>query len=182
MRSAVGFGLVCATVVALAACKSAEQKCAEARGTANAAWDGAISFANDGVTRAKAVRSKAELTITREIEPRISNAAMAAAAAQYDRNTDAFQRAYVAAQSALCLADKQCTQVKHEDAEARDQQHDLEALLASIRGVLDAMPRDPALAKQLSDAIVVDENVLLDTAKKQTVAMFNVCKDVAPAH
>jgi hypothetical protein len=44
------------------------------------------------------------------------------------------------------------------------------------------MPRDPALAKQLSDAIVVDENVLLDTAKKQTVAMFNVCKDVAPAH
>ncbi len=168
-----------AMLFALTACKSAQEKCNEGRAAALSAWQARIA----GLTQARKLaidtEAASQLELSGKIEPRTSAAAAKAASARYERSDDAWQRAYVAAQNAACSADPDCTRVRHAAAEALDQQKDIDEKLSAASAVRTAVASNPALSKQLTDAVIPEQgSQSLDRAKQATAHFYEACKDL----
>lgn len=167
-----------ALACALCACTSAEKECAEARVTAQAVWRAHIETLEHARTRSVAAQANARLELN-QIEPKLSDEAAASASARYDRSTDAWQRAFVAAQSAACGKQPRCAELRALDADAREQQEDLTGKLVTANAVLGSLNTSAERARSLASALVPQpDEPLLAEAKKKALAMFETCKDV----
>lgn len=173
--------LSCALWVAVG-CKSAEEKCEEARVSAEHAWQAQV----DAHTRARkasvAAQAEAKTKLLREVEPRLSAAAIDAATKRYDRGTDAWLRAFQASQNSLCASDPDCAQLTRENVQAQEDQVDLAEKIATEQAALSAIRKTPDAMKQAAAAVIPDvANPALGVAKQASEAAYTECKDVKPA-
>ncbi len=169
------------TTVAVPACKSAEDKCTLAQNAAEQAWQMQLTDLQAQAKQARAAQASSETKLIKEIEPRLAQAAEKAASARYNRDDDAWMRAYKANQNAACARDPECARTKQTNAEAKDKQQNLvpklmavQAALATVRGAADK-------AWQAAQAVMPElGNQLLDTAKQHSAAAYAACKDLKP--
>lgn len=172
--------IVLGLVVTLFACTSAEEKCEQARVASEGVWRAHLETLENARRRALDTQAKAQLELT-QIEPRLSQGAADVASARYDRNTDAWQRAFVVAQATACANDARCKELRSLDSEARAQQAEIQQKIEVDERVLEQLRKSAARAHELAEQIVpMAEETLLAEARKQTAAMYDVCKDLPP--
>lgn len=166
----------------LIACKSAEEECEEARVNAERGWQQMIDTHMKAHSASVAAQTEATTRLIRDIEPRLSAAAEQAATQRYDRGTDAWQRAFIASQNALCSAEPECSQIKRENAAAQAAQEELVEKLVSERAALAAVRQAPARMKEAAKQVTPDvKDAALQGAKQASEAAYEACKDITAA-
>jgi hypothetical protein len=173
--------LLLTALLAACACASAEDKCEEARALAESSWQAVIDSHEKARKASVAAQGEATTRLAREIQPRFSAPAAQAASARYDRNTDAWQRAFDASRNAMCAQDPECTQLKRENAQAQAAQVELAEKLESERAAHDAVRKTADEMKRLAATAYPDTaNAALQAARKASEAAFAACNGLPP--
>jgi hypothetical protein len=159
-------------------CKDAQEKCEDARVAAERSWGDYIAALEAAHAQAVAVQAKSKLSMTREVEPRISARASQAASARFERGVDGWHRAFVAAQAEECTKDALCTQLRHDEAVARDTQAELEAKLRPAKLALTGVRSSAERARDSADVVTPDpDDARVATAKRSSAAVYETCHD-----
>jgi hypothetical protein len=172
----------CACLLAGAvSCKSAEENCALAQAAAEQAWQAQLTTLQKQSNDARETQANSETKLIKEIEPRLAQAAAQEASARYDRNSNAWMRAYQASQSSACARDAECARTRQSNAEAKEKQQDLAPKLSAVLAVLAAIRSPAEAAKQAVDAVVPEfGNAQIDAAKQLSARAYEACKNVRP--
>ena len=166
-------------VLALGACKSAEEKCAEARASAGTAWAGYIDPLTSEHKAASETIKEAHRTLKATVEPRIGEAANKLADQRYIPGTEGWSRGRVVVFDQLCQQDGQCAKLKHDIADAQNKLVDLDERLAPALAARKALEGNASGAKAAADNAIIDpERPALKLAQAASAEAEAVCEGV----
>jgi hypothetical protein len=176
---AITFGL-CAALVVLCGCKSAEEKCREAQGAAQASWTSYHTELQRLHAAAVTEQAEAQAKLSGPIEKRLSEAATKQADQRYDRTSSAWLRAYDAAMQTACSAEPECSGLKERSATAKQRSEELAPRLIAAQAAVEATTDLQAKAQAAAASVRDDfERVaLVKAARAATEAAGEACSGV----
>lgn len=134
-----------ATVMAMAllsvagGCTSAEEKCAQRRAEAEAAWTAYLQVLETQAAAEKKAIADAKLALEGSIDKRLSFKAKQEATRMHDEGTMEWHRTYTALYQAACTGDEECRAVRMKKTEAETTLEGLDKTLKTSRLVVEAI-------------------------------------------
>jgi hypothetical protein len=181
-RHAVPILLSIALPLLLAACKSAEQKCAERRAAGTAAWSAYIDPLEAEHKAATETIRNAHSALKGSVEPRISDAANKLADQRYIPGSEGWSRGRVIVFNELCGKDAECSKLKHDISDAQNTVSDLAERLEPARAARKALEGNASGAKAAADAAIIDpDRPALKLAQAASAEAQAACAGVAQA-
>lgn len=179
MSAPARFVVSALAVLALGACKSAEERCAESRAAAGTAWAGYIDPLTGEHKAASETIKEAHRTLKATVEPRIGEAANKLADQRYIPGTEGWSRGRVVVFDQLCKQDGQCAKLKHDIADAQNKLVDLDERLAPALAARKALEGNASGAKAAADNAIIDpERPTLKLAQAASAEAEAACEGV----
>jgi hypothetical protein len=157
LRRGTGYSAVSLLgALALCACKSDQEKCAEARAAATSAWSAYIDPLEAEHKAANETIKTAHSTLKGSVEPRLSEAATKLADQRYIPGTEGWSRGRAVVLDELCRKDAECAKLKHDVHDAENKLKDAEERLGPARAARKALDGNASGAKAAADAAIID--------------------------
>lgn len=167
-------------VLSSSGCKSAQQKCTEARAATDSAWTGYVGLLEGEQAKAKALILENQRAL-QTLDARIGELAKTASDKLYAPGSDAWLRGYHVAFNDQCTKDPRCSSLKQGIAEAKAAIEDLEERVTLARAATAAMVGDLAQAKAASAACILDvTRPGLKAAQATMLELEERCADLPP--
>jgi hypothetical protein len=165
--------------LALLSCKSAEEKCAEARAAATTAWSAYIDPLETEHAAAHVTIKSAHTTLKASVEPRLGEAANTIADQRYIPGTEGWSRGRAVVFDDLCRKDSECAKLKHGIHDAENTIKDHDERLGPARAARKALAGSASGAKAAADAAIIDpERPALKLAQAASAEAELACEGV----
>ena len=168
--------------LALAACKSVEEKCGESRAASVAAWTTYVDGLSGEIQAAKDTILNAQRTLKSTVEPRLNDAANRIADQRYIPGSEGWSRGRAVVFDSLCAKDDECSKLKHAIPDAQNTIKDLEERLPLAVAARQALDGNASGAKAAADAAIIDpERPALKLAQAASAQTQEVCAELPAA-
>lgn len=170
---------LCVLVVVTASCTSAEEKCAAARKGAVDAWGGYLEHLERDVATATKVQGDTQVKLSGDVEKRLAAGARKSADERYKPGSGAWMRAFIAAKSAACSDDEECSELRRQNVSAADDKERLGKLIESANEVQKLLAGDLSKGREAADAL--ERNFEYDEMQPARVLMaeaVEACADL----
>jgi hypothetical protein len=170
-----------ALLLPLASCKSAGEKCEEARAAAATAWTAYIDELSTKVAVAKETIKTGHSTLKGSVEPRMSEEATKLANQRYIPSTEGWSRGRGVILLELCEKDAECKKLKHDIADAENTVRDLEERIGPASAARAALEGRAAGAKSAAAQAIIDpERAGLKAAQAASTVTEEACAEWTP--
>jgi hypothetical protein len=165
--------------LALLSCKSAEEKCGEARAAATAAWSAYIDPLESEHKAASDAIKSSHTTLKASVEPRLSETANKIADQRYIPGTEGWSRGRAVVFDELCRKDSECAKLKHDIHDGENTVKDRAERLPPARAARKALEGNANGAKAAADAAIIDpERPALKLAQAASAEAQAACEGV----
>ncbi|MFI5309549.1 MAG: hypothetical protein ACHQ53_19490 [Polyangiales bacterium] len=174
---------MCCALLALGtgACKSAAQKCAEARAAAHTGWNAYVTALEGAQKAALQAQSESHRKLSSEIEHRLGPAVQKLADARYPRSSSAWLRAYQSAYHDACARDPECSALTERGIQAKATLDDFRDRLPLAKAALEASDGAAETASSAAKAAIVHPDYpQLKKAQLLSATAYQRCKDLPP--
>jgi hypothetical protein len=179
-RGARRYAVALLGALALCACKSDQEECAEARATAATAWSAYIDPLEAEHKAASDTIKSAHSTLKGSVEPRMSDAATKLADQRYIPGTEGWSRGRAVIIDDMCRKDAECAKLKHDIHDAENKIKDAEERLGPARAARKALDGNASGAKAAADGAIIDpERPALKLAQAASAEAQLACEGVA---
>ena len=169
-----------AALALLAACESADEKCARARDEAQATWTSYVVSLESAMEDARDTQRTGKEQMSAH-EQRLSEPVKRDADARYERASGAWMRAFESGMHKACSADPDCDELKQALAKADDVLDEVGQRLEPAKRAQAAMALTVDEAKQASEAVPIHAGYpVAKAAQASTGAMAEQCEDLPP--